>query len=76
MQGQDHERDGVQKMIQDRLVPDFEHVVALERRFQRVRPERAQTDREKAKRGSDPEKGDWHIRRSAPHLPPKNLRND
>ena len=52
MKGEEEERDAVNKMIKDGLVPNLEHSVPIDNGFERVRAERAQRDGEKAKHRS------------------------
>ena len=69
-QGQLFDSDAMQEMIEHRFIPNIEHAVGLQRRFQRVRAECAQCHCCKTERGSDAKE------REPAHLPPKNFRND
>jgi hypothetical protein len=71
----------VQKMIKNGLVPDIEHPVTLQRPFQSMGAECAETDaRNKERLRSEKREAitcrSSRFLRSLPHLPPKNLRND
>ena len=47
--GEEYEHDGVSEMIENGLVPNIEHSVAIDYGFEPVRAECAEGDREKAK---------------------------
>ena len=55
MPSQRDESDGVREMIENCSVPDLECSIHEQSRFERVRAERSQRDREKTKAGRDPE---------------------
>ena len=55
VQCEKEERQRVQKMIQNGFVPDVEHSVALQRRFQSMRAECAEPDGQQTKGGGDSE---------------------
>jgi hypothetical protein len=55
VQRQNEQHNRMQKVIQHRFVPDFEHPVVLQRPFQSMRAKCTETHGEKAKSGGDPE---------------------
>src|SRR2546430_2362792 len=52
--------DGVNKMIKDSLVPDIQHAVQLQSRFQAVRSERSQRYGQETKRSRNSNKQNRH----------------